>query len=466
MQDLLSAAEKGPLLQRIRAELLSIVGRVRENKLPVRTILLKGKCPHGFCRFAGLWWPEKQINSTIGCVPNSKIMTIPPLSLSSRVALLARMVHCGTKESNAMVESKEEPVIARRIRLEDVALDILQSLSGIPEAIPAGCSGCGTGKSLSSLVGCNKTTRLTPLCVQDTPAFQLKSLESAVLHTLEDCKENGRFITNPASWRDALVQTANRIVDNKVYQIERPTLSFEDVGGCVEIKRKLSLLSAQWTFDTSAQKLGIKRVGGVMLSGPSGCGKTILAKALAGQGALNLLVIKGSDVFSKYVGESAAADSCDLSLRIGASLAPCLLFFDEIDSLTPARSLERSSAAVDLRVLATLLTELDGVEERSGVYVCGATNRLYHVDAALLRPGRFDVLVEIKVPETAEERLDILRVCTRRMKVHEDVDLVQIAVATAGRTGAFLRTVCQEAAIRALREDMLATCVRMRHFHT
>jgi len=122
------------------------------------------------------------------------------------------------------------------------------------------------------------------------------------------------------------------------------------------------------------------------------------------------------------------------------------------------------STAVDLRVLATLLTELDGVEERKGVFVCGASSRLDEVDPALLRPGRFDVLINVDLPYTVEERLDILRVCTRRMSLDKDVDLQQLARATSGKSGASLRLLCQEAAIKALRENLRASSVSWRHF--
>ena len=232
--------------------------------------------------------------------------------------------------------------------------------------------------------------------------------------------------------------------------VEVPSTTWEDVGG---LERAKSLLreALEWPllhrelFDAA----GVRPLKGILLTGPPGCGKTLLAQAAASAIQVNFISVKGPALLSKYVGESERA--VREVFRKAKQAAPCLVFFDEIDALVPRRGGGGSDAHVSERVVGQFLAELDGVEKLTGVLILAATNRPDIVDPALLRPGRFDVVVEIPLPDE-QERLAILHVQVRGKPVSQEVRLEAIAANTAGRTGADLGAICHHAALNAIRE--------------
>ena len=228
---------------------------------------------------------------------------------------------------------------------------------------------------------------------------------------------------------------------------EIPDVSWEDVGGLDEIKDALRE-AIEWPLkytDLFAQA-GATPPKGILLSGPPGCGKTLLAKAVASQSEANFISIKGPALLNKYVGESERGVR---EIFRKAKLAhPCIIFFDEIDALAPVRG---SGNDVTDRVLSQLLTELDGIEALKEVVVVAATNRPDMLDAALLRPGRFDQIFELPMPDLAT-RQEIFAVHTRNKPLADDVDLVMLAASAAGMTGADIEGVCRRAAMNAIRE--------------
>jgi transitional endoplasmic reticulum ATPase len=243
--------------------------------------------------------------------------------------------------------------------------------------------------------------------------------------------------------------------------VEVPEVRWSDIGGLEDVKQQLRE-AVEWPLKHPEffREMGIDPPKGVLLYGPPGCGKTLLAKAVATESEANFIAVKGPEVLSKWVGESERA--IREIFRKARQAAPCVIFFDEIDSIAPRRGYRYDSGVTD-RIVNQLLTEMDGLEKLEGVVVIGATNRPDILDPALLRPGRFDRLVYVPPPDRAA-RLEILKVHTRRMPLAEDVDLERIADATEGYTGADLAALCREAAILALREAGKPTKVQMKHF--
>lgn len=246
--------------------------------------------------------------------------------------------------------------------------------------------------------------------------------------------------------------------------VEVPDVRWSDVGGLDEVKALLTE-SVLWplTHRELFIEAGIRPSRGAVLYGPPGTGKTLLAKALAGESEANFLAVKGPQLVSMWAGESEKA--VREIFRKARQVTPAIIFFDEIDALAPTRGGGGNQVAE--RIAAQLLTELDGVEELKGVFVLAATNRMDCVDPALLRPGRFDSLVELKAPDKAE-RLAILQVHASRMPLATDVDLVAIAATGDAFVGADIEALCREAAIAAIREMVGGKSkklrVTMRHF--
>ncbi len=257
--------------------------------------------------------------------------------------------------------------------------------------------------------------------------------------------------------------------------VEVPTTTWEDVGGLEQPKRLLrEVLEWPLQYGDLFDAAGVRPLKGILLSGPPGCGKTLLAQAAASATQVNFISVKGPALMSKYIGESERA--VREVFRKAKQAAPCLVFFDEIDALVPRRGSGASDAGVSERVVGQFLAELDGVEKLTGVLVLAATNRPDMVDPALLRPGRFDVVVEIALPDE-QERLAILRVQVRGKPVAKEVRLETIAASTDGLTGADLSAICQHAALNAIRERIEETrgakeehsapsplCIEPRHF--
>ena len=231
--------------------------------------------------------------------------------------------------------------------------------------------------------------------------------------------------------------------------VERPDVHWEDVGGLDELKRRLTE-AVEWPlrYPDEFAKAKVRPPSGVLLDGPPGCGKTLIAKAIATESEANFLSVAGPALLSKFVGESEKAVRD--TFRKARQAAPCIVFFDEIDSLVPTRSGGAMDERVSERVVSQFLAELDGVEELNGVLVLGATNRRDLIDPALLRPGRFDLLFEVPMPDRAARRA-IFGVHLRGKPVAEGVDLDDLAARTEGFSGADVQAVCNQAAWDAVR---------------
>ena len=236
--------------------------------------------------------------------------------------------------------------------------------------------------------------------------------------------------------------------------VEVPNVGWEDVGGLAETKARL-VEAVEWPlqYPDLFTQAGIRPPKGILLSGPPGCGKTLLAKAIASETNVNFISIKGPELLSKYVGESEKAVR-DI-FRKARQAAPCIIFFDEIDALVPSRSAGGSDSHTSERVLSQFLTELDGVEELRGVLVLGATNRLDMLDPAIIRPGRFDEIVEIPLPDEAS-RADIFRIQLRNKPLGVEISVQDLAARTDGCSGADISSLCHQAALRAIRRAVHA----------
>jgi transitional endoplasmic reticulum ATPase len=242
--------------------------------------------------------------------------------------------------------------------------------------------------------------------------------------------------------------------------VEVPRVKWTDVGGLENVKQKLKEL-IEWPIKDpeSFERMGIRPPRGILMYGAPGTGKTLMAKAVANESESNFISIKGPEVMSKWVGESEKA--VRQIFKKAKQVAPCIVFLDELDSIAPARG-QSFDSGVTQRVVNQILTSMDGLESLEGVVVIAATNRPDIIDPALLRPGRFDALIHIPIPDK-ETRLKILEVHTREMPL-KDVDLEKLAGELEGFVGADIEAVAREAALVALRNDPKANEVRAEHF--
>ncbi|KAL6582999.1 Cell division control protein 48 B [Orobanche minor] len=264
-------------------------------------------------------------------------------------------------------------------------------------------------------------------------------------------------------WKNARSRVGPSIT--RGFTVEIPKVSWDDIGGLNDLKKKLKqAVELPLKHSDAFSRLGISPVRGILLHGPPGCSKTTLAKAAAHAAQASFFYLRGAELFSMYVGEGEAL--LRNTFRRARLVAPSIIFFDEVDVIAAKRGSGSSgSSTVGERLLSTLLTEMDGLEEAKGILVLAATNRPDAIDAALMRPGRFDLVLYVPPPDL-EARHEILRVLTRGMKVGNDVDLRQLAEETEHFMGAELEGLCREAGIVALREDITASIVHARHFQT
>jgi transitional endoplasmic reticulum ATPase len=236
---------------------------------------------------------------------------------------------------------------------------------------------------------------------------------------------------------------------------EVPDVRWDDVGGLDDVRERLTE-AVEWPLRHAAlfDAVNVRPPKGILLAGPPGCGKTLLARALATEAEANFISVKGPELLSKYVG--ASEEKVREIFRKARAAAPCIVFFDEVDALAPTRTGGGGTdGGVANRVLAQLLTEIDGVEDLEDVVVIGATNRPDRLDPALLRPGRFDEIVRVDRPDAAARRA-ILSVHLRDKPTAETLDLDGLVAATDGFSGADLAACCQRAALDAMRPAIQA----------
>ncbi len=245
--------------------------------------------------------------------------------------------------------------------------------------------------------------------------------------------------------------------------VEIPNVKWNDIGGLQNIKQELNE-AVDWPLKHAAtfRKLGVRPPRGVLMYGPPGCGKTMLAKAVANESEANFILVKGPELISKWVGESEKG--IREIFKKARQSAPSIIFFDEIDAIAPRRGLGMSGGTnVSERVVNQLLTEMDGLEELNDVVVIAATNRPDIIDPGLLRPGRFDRIVLVQPPDK-QARKEIFKVHLAKMVICKDVEVEKLVEKTDNYVGADIESVCREAAILAMREDLKAKEVGMKHF--
>ncbi|KAJ1915210.1 AAA ATPase cdc48 [Mycoemilia scoparia] len=266
-------------------------------------------------------------------------------------------------------------------------------------------------------------------------------IDAAVLESMAVSEENfGRALAmvEPSSLRET--------------SAEIPNVTWDDIGGLEEVKQELrETVQYPVMFSKKYEKFGMSPSKGVLLYGPPGCGKTLLAKAIANVCQANFISVKGPELLTMWFGESEA-NVRDVFDKARAA-APCVLFFDELDSIGKARGSNPGDSGSGDRVLNQILTEMDGMNAKKNVFVMGATNRPDQIDSALLRPGRLDQLVYIPLPDL-KSRLAIIKAALRNTPISPDINLELIAEYTEGFSGADLTEICQRACRNAIRQDI------------
>lgn len=285
------------------------------------------------------------------------------------------------------------------------------------------------------------------------PKIELKENESIPEEILRELKiykkdfEDALKVVRPSAMREVLVET--------------PNINWNDVGGLDTVKQELRE-AVEWPlkYPGSFTRLGIRPPRGILLYGPPGTGKTLLAKAVAKESEANFIQIKGPSLLSMWVGKSE--EGVRKIFERARQVSPCIIFFDEIDSLAGKRGIEQGTKVTE-RVLNQLLAEMDGIEDLSNIIVIGATNRPDMLDSALLRPGRFDRILLTPAP-SKEGREEIFKIHTKNMPLAKDVNVNKILDKTDGFVGADIEALIREAAMLALRENIESKEVRMKHF--
>ena len=253
----------------------------------------------------------------------------------------------------------------------------------------------------------------------------------------------------------SVVKVLEETYDSRVRVMEldeSPAVTFEYVGGLTgEIEEIREAVEYPLTMPEVFERIGVEPPKGILLHGPPGTGKTLLAKAVAHNAKATFIRMSGSELVHKYIGEGAQMVRELFSLA--RDRAPSIVFIDEIDAIGTTRTNDGTSGSAEVqRTLMQLLAEMDGFDNRGDVRIMAATNRVDMLDAALLRPGRFDRIIEIPVPDIIA-REEILKIHTRKMNLSPDVNLAEISVLTEGLTGAQIQAVCREAGMFAVRKS-------------
>jgi transitional endoplasmic reticulum ATPase len=254
-------------------------------------------------------------------------------------------------------------------------------------------------------------------------------------------------VVRPSAMREVLVET--------------PNIKWENIGGLDKIKQSLKE-SVEWPLkhQKSFERLGITPPKGVLLYGPPGTGKTLLAKAVANESEANFIQVKGPSLLSMWVGKSE--EGIRKIFERARQVSPCVIFFDELDSLAGKRGMDQGSKVTE-RVLNQLLSEMDGIEDLKNVVVIGATNRPDMLDSALLRPGRFDRILLVDVPDEIS-RKTIFDIHTKNMPLDKSVSINSLVKKTEGFVGADIENLTREAALNALRKNMEAKTITVQDF--
>lgn len=269
-----------------------------------------------------------------------------------------------------------------------------------------------------------------------------------------------KIVVTKKNFEDALMEAEPSAL-REIF-VEMPSVSWGDVGGLDEAKHSI-IEAVEWPIKNPEKfvKMGIKAPKGILLYGPPGTGKTLIAQAVAKESNANFISVKGPEMFSKWLGESEKA--IRETFKKARQVSPCVVFFDEIDSIAGMQGMESTDSRTSERVLNQLLTEMDGLETLKDVVIIAATNRPNLLDPAILRPGRFDRLVYVGAPDR-KGRLRIFKIHTQNTPLAEDVNLENLADTTEGYVGADIEAVCREAVMFALRENFDIEAIEMRHF--
>lgn len=250
---------------------------------------------------------------------------------------------------------------------------------------------------------------------------------------------------------DDFLEALSEIIPSTTREVfvETPNISWDDVGGLNQVKKEL-IKAIEWPLKYASlfKYAHIKAPRGILMHGPPGTGKTLVAKAVASESNANFISIKGPELLSKWVGESESG--IREIFKKARQAAPCIIFFDEMDAIAPVRG-KGADTQVTERTVSQILTEMDGIEELKGVTVLAATNRLDMIDPALLRPGRFDLIIEVS-PHGKEELLDIFKVHIRDKPIVHNINEKSLIMLMLGLTGADISYICREAAMLAINE--------------
>ncbi len=286
---------------------------------------------------------------------------------------------------------------------------------------------------------------LPDLNLDDDKEIPQESLDKMIIG--RDDFEAALKVVRPSAMREVLVET--------------PNVNWEDIGGLDRVKQELKE-AVEWPLKhkESFERLGISPPKGILLYGPPGVGKTLLAKAVAKESEANFINVKGPSLLSMWVGKSE--EGVRKVFERARQVSPCVVFFDEIDALAGKRGMEMGTKVTE-RVLNQMLSEMDGIEDLKNVVVIGATNRPDMLDSALLRPGRFDKILLIDVPDE-KSREKILEVHTKKMPLDASVKIKDLVKKTEGFVGADIENLVRESALIALRKDMQAKVVTMSDF--
>jgi len=309
-------------------------------------------------------------------------------------------------------------------------------------------------EALSKEAAMRSLRRILPEINLEQPKIPVQILNKIKI-TKQDFDEALRDV-QPSAMREVLVQ--------------RPNVGWEDIGGLQQVKEELAE-AIEWPLKHANlfAEANVDPPKGILLYGPPGTGKTMMAKAVAATSEANFISIKGPELISKWVGESEKG--VREVFRKARQAAPCVIFFDELDAIAPRRGGgSEGDAHVTERVLSQILTELDGLEDLKGVVVIGATNRPDIIDEALLRPGRFDRILEVPPPDN-EARKHIFQIHTKKKPLESDVNLDKLVEMTEGMTGADIAALLNAAAMSAIKEHVRQKSgsklkISMKHFET